>query len=81
MFAKVKAARRLWGALMCHLPFIAGQQMLAEFACAYGARPSVMDADADTPPPPQGPGPTPRQYHMNQGLLERSGGVQVRDGA
>ena len=37
-----------------------------------------MDSDADAPPPPLGTGPSPRQYHMNQGLLERSGGVQVR---
>mmetsp|Transcript_32935 Transcript_32935/g.63262 ORF Transcript_32935/g.63262 Transcript_32935/m.63262 type:complete len:884 (-) Transcript_32935:291-2942(-) len=51
---------------------IAAAEMLSEFACAYGARPSVMDQDDED----SQVGPAPRLYHTNQGLLERSGAVQ-----
>jgi len=58
---------------------IAAAEMLAAFASAHGARPSVVDDECEIAPGGGGNprvGPSPRQYHTNQGLLERSGCVQ-----
>jgi len=53
-------------------------EMLSEFASAHGQRPSVMELPPGTGEQPAGPptAPVPRAYHLNQGLLERSGAVQ-----